>query len=42
MVCMGVPIFLIFVPIHRLRVLVLSKSKKNIKNFLVKIFNFYN
>ena len=50
-VCMGIPIFHIFVPKHRLWVLVrtasptiyvLSKSKKIIKSFLLKSFDFYN
>ena len=42
------PTFLIFAPKHRLWVLVrtasvvLNKNKKNIKNFLLKIFIFYN
>ena len=37
-----VPDFLIFAPNHRLWVLVWSKTKKTIKNFQPKIFNFYN
>ena len=46
-VCRGIPIFLIFALKHRLWVLtctiyVLSKNKKNIKIFLLKIFKFYN
>ena len=44
-VCRGIPIFLIFAPKHRLwvpTIYVLSKNKKNINNFLLKIFNFYN
>ena len=38
-----IPIFLIFAPKHILWVLyVLSKIKKNIKKFILKIFIFYN
>ena len=36
--CMGIPIFLIFAPKHRL----LEPPRWNIKRFLMKIFNFYN
>ena len=49
-VCRGITIFLIFDPKHTLWVLVrsahtiyvVSKNKKHIKIFLLKIFNFYN
>ena len=48
-VCRGIHVFLIFAPKHRLwvhvrteaTIYVLSKNKKNIKIFQLKIFNFY-
>ena len=39
----GIPIFLFFLFIgYSLEIYVSSKNKKNIKIFLLKIFNFYN